>query len=292
MKIEITKLKKQIADSDVEQAVKDIIKSNKKALTTPENMKKLFGFIDLTTLEGTDTEDKVKKMCEKINGFHTLPKHVGIPNVAAVCVYPALVEIASKTLNARNLQVAAVSGGFPASQTFIEIKIAETKATVAKGANEIDMVISIGKFLEGNYQVVFDEIVAMKRACQNAHLKVILETGALKTAENIWLASMLAMYAGADFIKTSTGKTAPAATLEAAYVMTMAIKTYHKETGRKVGFKPAGGIATVDDAVEYLAIMKNNLSKAWLSSALFRIGASRLANNLLSGILGNEVKYF
>lgn len=190
------------------------------------------------------------------------------------------------------VNIACVSAGFPSSQTFIEVKIAETSLAVADGADEIDIVISVGKFLSGDYETMCDEIEELKEACKESHLKVILETGALKSAANIKKASLLSMYAGADFIKTSTGKQQPAATPEAAYVMCEAIRDYYEKTGRKVGFKPAGGINTVHDAIVYYTIVKEVLGEEWLTNKLFRLGTSRLANLLLSDIKGEEIKFF
>ncbi len=245
--------------------------------------------IDLTTLNGDDTTAKVAGMAEKVNAFGK--KFPNIPNVAAMCVYPALVETAHDTLT-EPIGIAAVAGGFPASQTFIEVKVAEAAMAVAAGATEIDIVISIGKFLEGKYQEVFDEISEIKAAIRSAHLKVILETGALKTAENIYKASILAMAAGADFIKTSTGKIAVNATPEATYVMCHAIKDWKEKTGEKVCYKPAGGVSTTEEAVQHYTLVKEILGEDWLNNQSFRFGASRLANNLLSSIVGTETKYF
>ena len=245
--------------------------------------------IDLTTLNGEDTTAKVAQMAERVNDFDG--HFPGIPNVAAMCVYPALVETARDVLT-EPIGIAAVAGGFPASQTFIEVKVAEAAMAVAAGATEIDIVISIGKFLEGNYQEVFDEISEIKDAIRGAHLKVILETGALKTAENIYRASILAMVAGADFIKTSTGKIAVNATPEATFVMCHAIKDWYQKTGQKVCYKPAGGVSTTLEAVQHYTLVKEILGNDWLNNQSFRFGASRLANNLLSSIMGQEVKYF
>ncbi len=245
--------------------------------------------IDLTTLNGEDTTAKVAQMAERVNDFDG--HFPGIPNVAAMCVYPALVETARDVLT-EPIGIAAVAGGFPASQTFIEVKVAEAAMAVAAGATEIDIVISIGKFLEGNYQEVFDEISEIKDAIRGAHLKVILETGALKTAENIYRASILAMAAGADFIKTSTGKIAVNATPEATFVMCHAIKDWYQKTGQKVCYKPAGGVSTTLEAVQHYTLVKEILGNDWLNNQSFRFGASRLANNLLSSIMGQEVKYF
>ena len=245
--------------------------------------------IDLTTLNGEDTVEKVESMARKVTEFsRTYPE---LKNVAAMCVYPALAETARKNLP-DDIQVACVSGGFPASQTFLEVKVAETALALHSGATEIDIVLSVGKFLEGRYQEVFDEISELKAVCADRHLKVILETGALKTAQNIWRASLLAMAAGADFIKTSTGKIGVNATPEAAYIMCTAIRDWQKQTNSKVGFKPAGGVSTTDEAVTYYTIVKEILGNDWLNNRLFRFGASRLANNLLTSIEGKETKYF
>ncbi len=245
--------------------------------------------IDLTSLNGTDTEAEIISMVEKVNSFNTHFPH--LQNVGAICIYPALVPIVKAHLT-ENVGIAAVSAGFPASQTFIEIKVAETSMAVMEGATEIDVVISIGKFLEGKYEEVYEELSELKAACRDAHLKVILETGALKTASNIKKAAILAMASGADFIKTSTGKIPVAATLEATYVMCEAIKEWNEKTGVKVGYKPAGGIVTTEDAVNHYTIVKQVLGNEWLNNKMFRFGASRLANNLLSSIEEKEVKYF
>ena len=212
--------------------------------------------------------------------------------MAAICVYPNFAEVVKDTLDVDNIGIACVAGCFPTSQSFIEVKIAETAMAIADGATEIDIVISVGKFLAGDYETMCEEIMELKEACQNAHLKVILETGALKTASNIKKASILSMYSGGDFIKTSTGKLEPAATPEAAYVMCQAIREYYELTGVKIGFKPAGGISTVHDALVYYTIVKELLGEEWLNNKLFRIGTSRMANLLLSEITGEETKFF
>lgn len=245
--------------------------------------------IDLTTLNGEDTTAKVAQMAERVNDFDG--NFLGVPNVAAMCVYPALVETAKEVLT-EPIGIAAVAAGFPASQTFIEIKVAEAAMAVAAGATEIDIVISIGKFLEGNYQEVYDEISEIKAAIHDAHLKVILETGVLQSAENIYKASILAMAAGADFIKTSTGKVSVNATPEATYIMCQAIKDWYEKTGKKVCYKPAGGVSTTLEAVQHYTLVKEILGNDWLNNQSFRFGASRLANNLLTSIMGEEVKYF
>ena len=257
---------------------------------TPEVKKLLFNCIDLTTLKTEDSEESVLKFTERVNDLDN--EYPDLKNVAAICVYPNFAKIVSQSLEVESVNVACVSGGFPSSQTFTEVKVAETALALADGASEIDIVIPVGKFLAGDYEGMCDEIEEIKSVCGDRHLKVILETGALKSTENIWKASILAMYSGADFIKTSTGKQEPAATPEAAYVMCQAIKAYHEKTGRKVGFKPAGGINSVNDALTYYTIVKEVLSKEWLNNTLFRIGTSRLANLLLGDIVGEEVKFF
>lgn len=276
-------------DEEVKNAIATILSEEYETNNNEEVWKQCLHQIDLTTLNGDDTTEKVVKMTSKVNDF---PKqYPSIPNVAALCVYPTLVSAVHETLT-EPVGIAAVAAGFPASQTFIEVKVAESALTVKEGATEIDIVISIGKFLEGNYQEVFDEIAEIKDAIQPAHLKVILETGALKTAENIYKASILAMAAGADFIKTSTGKIAVNATPEATYVMCQAIKDWYEKTGIKVGFKAAGGISTTQEAVQHYTLVKHILGSEWLNNQSFRFGASRLANNLLTSILGSETKYF
>lgn len=273
----------------VKEAAADILAKHFDENNNVEVWKQCLHSIDLTTLNGEDTTEKVEKMAQAVNEFEEhFPE---IPNVAAMCVYPALVQTVADTLT-EPIGIAAVAAGFPASQTFIEIKVAESAMAVAAGATEIDIVISIGKFLEGNYQEVFDEISEVKAAIQDAHLKVILETGALKTAENIYKASIIAMAAGADFIKTSTGKVPINATPEATYVMCQAIKAWKEKTGVKVCYKPAGGVSTTAEAVQHYTLVKEILGKDWLNNESFRFGASRLANNLLTSITGNEVKYF
>ena len=254
------------------------------------DLKLAFSCIDLTTLGSDDTQEKGRKMAEKVSLF---PRHfMDLPNVAAICVYPTLVRTVRENLSDHNVAIAAVSAGFPSSMTFSEVKELETAMTVSAGADEIDIVISIGTFLEGNYSSVIEEIAAVKVSCGEAHLKVILETGALKTPGNIWKASMLAMQSGADFIKTSTGKMDPAATPEAAWVMCSAIKEYYNRTGKKIGFKAAGGIVESADALLYIAIARELLGEEWLNPKLFRIGASRLANNLLTSITEEKISYF
>lgn len=234
--------------------------------------------IDLTTLEGSDNTEKINGLCNKALGFASKEKN--IPTTAAICVYPVFVAQAKKLLKGSDVKVAAVAGAFPAGQSPIDIKVAEVKYTVEQGADEIDMVISRGKFLEGNYQEVFDEIVAIKKACGNARLKVIIETGELQTLTNIYKASEIAIDAGADFIKTSTGKVPVNATPESFLTMLDALKAHYDKTGQVVGMKPAGGIADAETAITYLKILENVLGEPWLNNSYFRIGASRLADKI------------
>ena len=276
-------------DEDVKAKVAQLLADHFNENNHAEVWKQCLHQIDLTTLNGEDTTAKVEGMARKVNDFK---KHFpNIPNVAAMCVYPALVETAHNTLT-EPIGIAAVAAGFPASQTFIEVKVAEAAMAVQAGATEIDIVISVGKFLEGRYQEVFDEIAEIKAAIRTAHLKVILETGALKTAENIYKASILAMAAGADFIKTSTGKINVNATPEATFVMCSAIKAWYEQTGEKICYKPAGGVSTTDEAVQHFTLVRHLLGDEWLNNSSFRFGASRLANNLLTSIQGEETKYF
>jgi deoxyribose-phosphate aldolase len=237
---------------------------------------------DLTTLEGKDTEGKVRAMCAK--GVRPDPSDPTIPSVAAICIYPTLVSIAKDALKGTGVKVASVATGFPAGQTFTDIKISETKLAVEAGADEVDMVIDRGAFLSGDYRTVFDEIVAIKEACGRAHLKVILETGELETYDNVRRASILAMTAGADFIKTSTGKVTPAATVPVTLVMLEAIRDFHRRTGRLVGCKPAGGIKTAKDAISYLVVLYETMGPRWMTPDLFRLGASSLLNDILMQI--------
>ena len=246
----------------------------------------VLNMIDLTTLEGKDTSGKVKQMCYKAQHLHDL--HPGLPTVAAVCVYPSMVAIAKKELKNSSVKIASVSTAFPSGQAPMDIKITDTKYAVDAGADEIDMVISRGKFLSGEYNYVFDEISSIKEACGKARLKVILETGELVTLDNVRKASDIAIYAGADFIKTSTGKIQPAATMQVTYTMLMAIRDYFDETGIMIGMKPAGGISTSKLALHNLVMVKEILGEAWLNNHWFRFGASSLANDVLMQILKTE----
>ncbi len=288
--IALNKYNTDLNDNDVKAKVAAIIEKNVPKNNTVDVKKFLFHCIDLTTLNTTDSEESVMKFTENVNRF--AEEYGEMDNVAAICVYPNMAGVVNDTLEADNVKIAAVSAGFPSSQTFIEVKIAETAMAIMEGANEIDIVISVGKFLSGDYETMCDEIQEIKDTCKENHLKVILETGALGSASNIKKASILSMYAGADFIKTSTGKQQPAATPEAAYVMCEAIKEYYEETGNKIGFKPAGGINSINDALVYYSIVKEVLGQEWLTNELFRLGTSRLANLLLSDIKGEEIKFF
>ena len=252
----------------------------------PVSLKLIFSLIDLTTLNTDDTASKVTVMCEKINEFpRQFPDY---PLVGAICVYPLLVPVVIENLVVKQVNIASVAAGFPSSQTFPEVKEMESRMAVEAGANEIDIVISVGKFLNNELDYVSAEIRQIKKAVGDSKLKVILETGLLPDPSAIYRASMVSMESGADFIKTSTGKIQPAATPEAVLVMCHAIKDFMEKTGRKVGIKPAGGISTTEHALEYASIVKGVLGDEWLDPDLFRIGASRLANNLLSEISSME----
>jgi deoxyribose-phosphate aldolase len=255
-----------------------------------DTYKLIFSCLDLTSLSTEDFPAKIQKMVEKVNQFQS--SYSDMPNVGAICVYPSMVKSVRENMKVQGVDIASVAAGFPSSQTFIEVKVAETALAVMDGADEIDIVIGVGDFLSGNYTKVFEDISEIKAACGESKLKVILESGSLATAENIYKASILAMEAGADFIKTSTGKQQPAATLEAAFVMTSAIKEFTAKSGRKVGFKPAGGISTTEEALKYYTVVKEVLGEEWLNNSLFRIGASRLANDLLQEINEGAEAYF
>lgn len=278
-----------LTDELVKTETKQIIDQHFSENDNIEVYKQCLNQIDLTSLKEIDNEEKIGTMITKVNNFDQ--HYPTLPNVAAVCVYPSLIPIV-KALLTEPIGIAAVSAGFPASQTFIEVKIAETAMCVMEGATEIDVVISVGKFLEKNYQAVYEELNEIKATCKNAHLKVILEVGALSTASNIKKAAILAMQADADFIKTSTGKIPQAATPEATYIMCQAIKEWYNMTGKKVGYKPAGGISTTQDAVRHYTLVKEILGNEWLQNDYFRFGASSLANQLLTSIVGTEQQYF
>ena len=251
-----------------------------------EGLKLALSMIDLTTLEGKDTKGKVQQLCYKAMHPHDTLKD--IPTVAAICVYPTYVAIAKEALKGSGIQVASVATAFPSGNSKLQIKLDDVKHAVEQGADEIDMVISRGEFLTGNYQYVYDEIVAVKKACGKSHLKVILETGELDTLDNVRKASEIAMYAGADFIKTSTGKIQPAATMQVTYVMFDAIKDFYLKTGKMIGMKPAGGISTSKIALQYLVMLNEMLGEKWMNNKYFRFGASSLANDILMQLVKAE----
>ncbi len=279
-----------ISEAEVAAAVKKIIEEKVPENDTVEVKKFLMGSVELTTLKTTDSEESVLAFTEKVNKFyHAYPD---LPHVATICVYPCFAEIVSQSLEVDGVEVACVSGSFPSSQAVLEVKVAETALALKDGATEIDIVMSVGKYLSGDYETVCDEIAELKCVCGDKKMKVILESGLLPSPADIKRASILAMYAGADYIKTSTGKEKPAATPEAAYVMCQAIKEYYEKTGIQIGFKPAGGLNTVHDALIYYTIVKEVLGEQWLTNQWLRLGTSRLANLLLSEVVGKETKFF
>ncbi len=279
-----------ITDEEVHNIVHRIITEKVSLNDTTEVKKFLLGSVELTTLKTTDSEESVMAFTERVNAFDE--QYPELPHVATICVYPCFAKTVSETLEVDGVEIACVSGSFPSSQALIEVKIAETALAIKDGATEIDIVMPVGKFLSGDYESVADDISELKAVCGDKKMKVILETGCLKTAQNIKKASILAMYAGADYIKTSTGKLEPAATPEAAYVMCQAIKEYYEKTGIQIGFKPAGGLNTVMDAIIMYTIVKEVLGEKWLTNVWFRMGTSRLANLLLSEVVGHETKFF
>ena len=279
-----------INDEEVQQAVQKIIAEKVHENDTVEVKKFLMGSVELTTLKTTDADTSVMAFTEKVNQFDEA--YPDLPHVATICVYPRFARTVAETLEVDGVEIACVSGSFPSSQSLIEVKTVETALAIKDGATEIDIVQPVGSFLEGDYETVVDEIQQQKEACGEHDMKVILETGMLGTAKNIKIASLLAMYAGADYIKTSTGKEKPAATPEAAYVMCQAIKEYYDETGIQIGFKPAGGLNSVMDALIYYTIVKEVLGEKWLTNKWLRLGTSRLANLLLSEVIGQETKFF
>ena len=287
----LAKYNTNIDDQEVRDAVRKII-----AEKVPENdnmdvKRFLFGSIELTTLKTTDSDTSVLAFTERVNDFDN--EYPDLPHVATICVYPCFAKTVAESLEVDGVEIACDSCSLPSSQARIEVKVAETSLAVADGATEIDIVMPVGKFLSGDYEGVCDDIAELKAACgEDVAMKVILETGALKTASNIKKASILSMYAGADYIKTSTGKLEPAATPEAAYVMCQAIKEYYDKTGIQIGFKPAGGINSVMDALIYYTIVKEVLGEKWLTNKWLRLGTSRLANMLLSELKGEQIKFF
>ncbi|MCM1370062.1 MAG: deoxyribose-phosphate aldolase [Candidatus Amulumruptor caecigallinarius] len=288
--------RKAISDSKVvenDEAVKEAVAKilqDAPENNTPEVWKFILGSIDLTTLSSEDSERSVAAFTQRVNDFdNDYPQY---PNPAAICVYSNFAEVVKTNLDVENVDVCVVAGAFPSSQTFQAVKVADVALAVEAGAREVDIVLNIGMFLDGNYEDLCDEIIELRHTAKKAKLKVILETGCLRTAANIKAASILAMHSEADFIKTSTGKIYPGASLEAAYVMCQCIREYYQQTGRKVGFKAAGGVRTTDEAVAYYTLVKSILGDEWLNPGLFRIGASSLANNILSSLENNSVKFF
>ncbi len=280
----------KLDDAEIAAKVARIIEQKVPENDTLEVKKFLMGSVELTTLKTTDSEESVLKFTERVNDFDN--QYPDLPHPATICIYPCFAQIVSQSLEVEGVEVACVSGSFPSSQALIEVKTVETALAIKDGATEIDIVMSVGKFLSGDYETVCDEIGELKAICGEKKMKVILETGLLGSAENIKKASILAMYSGADYIKTSTGKEKPAATPEAAYVMCQAIKEYYNKTGIQIGFKPAGGLNTVHDALVYYTIVKEVLGEKWLTNQWLRLGTSRLANLLLSEVLGKETKFF
>lgn len=277
-------------DEQISAEVKTLLEEHLEENMTDEVKRFLMGSIELTTLKNNDCDRSVIEFTEKVNQFDS--EFPTLPHVATICVYPCFAEAVKDTLQVDGVKIACVSGSFPSSQARIEVKIAETSLAIADGATEIDIVMPVGKFLDGDYDGVAEDISELKEACGDAAMKVILETGCLRDAKDIKIASILSMYAGADYIKTSTGKEKVSATPEAAYVMCQAIKEYYEKTGIQIGFKPAGGINTVRDAVTYYTIVKEVLGEKWLTNRWLRLGTSRLANLLLSELLHKETKFF
>jgi len=267
----------------VEERASRFTKRSIKNETKINGLKLALNMIDLTTLEGKDTDGKVKQLCYKAMHLHDV--YAGLPNVAAICVYPSMVSVAKKALGDSGIKVASVATAFPSGQSTRDIKIRDTKFAISQGADEIDMVISRGKFHQGEYNFVFDEIAAIKEACGNARLKVILETGELGTYDKVRKASDIAMYAGADFIKTSTGKISPAATVPVTLVMLEAIRDFYYKTGKKIAMKPAGGISKAKLALHYLVMLNEVLGEGWMNNEWFRFGASSLANDILMQLM-------
>lgn len=286
----LQKYNTNIKDEEVKAAVEKIIAEKVPENDTPEVKKFLLGSVELTSLRITDNEENILAMVEKVNRFDK--EYPELPHVATICTYPNFAKLVSESLEVDGVQVVNVSGSFPSSQTFIEVKVAEASLAVKDGATEIDIVMPVGKYLSGDYEGVADEIGEQKQACGECPMKVILETGCLPSMSDVKKASIIAMYAGADYIKTSTGKEKVSATPEAAYVMCQAIKEYYDQTGIQIGLKPAGGINTVRDAVTYYTIVKEVLGEKWLTNKWFRMGTSRLTNLLISELVGKEVKFF
>ncbi len=286
----LKKYETELDDEDVKAETARIIAEGYDQNNTQDVLKFSLSCIDLTSLNPTDNDERIREFTTRVNKFEE--EYPELENVASICVYPNFAETVSTFLDVSEVDTTVVAGGFPSSQTFNEIKVAECALAITSGADEVDIVINVGQMLAGEYEEMCDTIQECKEACKDRIFKVILETGALKSASLIAKASVLAMYAGADFIKTSTGKIDVAATPEAAYVMCKMIKAYYEQTGTRIGFKVAGGVRTPEDAVKYYTIVKSVLGKDWLTKDLYRIGASSAANNLLSAIVGKPVKHF
>lgn len=280
----------ELTDEQVASETKALLDAHLQENMNQDVYKFLMGSIELTTLKTTDSDRSVMEFTEKVNKFDS--EYPNLPHVATICVYPCFAAAVKNVLQVDGVEIACVSGSFPSSQACIEVKTIETALAIKDGATEIDMVLSVGKFLDGDYETICEEISEMKATCGDCAMKVILETGDLRNAKDIKTASILAMYSGADYIKTSTGKEKVSATPEAAYVMCHAIKEYYEETGIQIGFKPAGGLNTVEDAVKYYTIVKEVLGDKWLTNKWLRLGTSRLANLLLSAVEGQEIKFF
>ncbi|MGC9331491.1 MAG: deoxyribose-phosphate aldolase [Bacteroidales bacterium] len=274
------------------QDIENQISTAKKTLSPTDKtlLKRIFSLIDLTSLNTQDNEEKIQSMVFKVNGLKSA--YPDIPSVAAICIYPPFVKTVKQNLTRENINVAAVAGGFPSSQTYLSVKLAECEIAVNKGADELDIVLSLGKYFSKDYTYCSTEINLIKEAIAPSHLKVILESGLMDNLSDVYNASMLALKSGADFIKTSTGKDKKSADPVSVYVMCQAIKDHYEETGFKAGIKPAGGVSTPEDAITYYSVVSHVLGEEWLNNKLFRIGASRLANNLLTAIEGKEVSYF
>ncbi len=286
----LSKYNTNVNDDDVRKAVRALIAEKVHENDTMEVKKFLMGSVELTSLKTTDSDESILALTEQVNRFDEA--YPDLPHVATICVYPCFAQTVAEALEIDGVEIACVSGNFPSSQALTEVKVAETALAIKDGATEIDIVMPVGKFLNGDYESVADEISELKAVCGEKKMKVILETGCLKTASNIKKAAIIAIYAGADYIKTSTGKLEPAATPEAAYVMCQAIKEYYDLTGIQIGFKPAGGLNSVMDALIYYTIVKEVLGKQWLTNEWFRLGTSRLENMLLSEVTGKETKFF
>lgn len=279
-----------VGDEEVKDTVRKIIDEKVPANETPEVKKFLLGSVELTSLNTTDTEEKILGMVEKVNRY--AHEFAELPHVAAVVCYPNFTYLVSQSLEVDGVEITNVSGSFPSSQTFMEVKVAETALALKDGATEIDIVLPVGKFFSEDYEGIADDIAELKQVCGDHSMKVILETGDLGSCANIKKAAILSMYSGADYVKTSTGKEKVSATPEAVYVMCQAIKEYYDRTGIVIGLKPAGGINTVKDAVTYYTIVQEVLGEKWLTNKLFRLGTSRLTNMLMSEVLGKEIKFF